>query len=156
MMTIWGKIRTEWNSCPPGTVRLAMPLYTSLGYSRQYRGIYPFWMGGGGTLCEVFAGVQGDGPLVGISPLPKKILYLMGIRYIISFPIQSVKNLKVLRKNIVKHRKSLLEMKEQTKQNKTKQIQKQTDDPPPLSAHQKSHGPPPYSTTPPPVDNERS
>ena len=61
---------------------------------------------------EVLAGVQGTAPLArvkgGSTTLPKKILYLVGIRYAISLSIFCQKLLnthtKLLRKNMVRPR----------------------------------------------------
>ena len=71
-----------WGRGPPAlpTLRTLMHAWT----------IFHFELWEGQSVSEVFAGVQGAGPLAGVLRgkrlLPKKSLHLVGIRYAISLP----------------------------------------------------------------------
>ena len=127
----------EWLNSPDchqkwdwGAALLPSPICARLSHAWA---LFNFELMEGQSVNEVFAGVQEAGPLAGVvrgqRPLLKKILHLVGIRYAISLPI-FVKKLinthtKLLRKNMVRHRKPAFEN------------DRKTDDPP-FSSSKKS------------------
>ena len=114
----------------------------------------------GQSVSEVFEGVQGAGPLEGLqggsAPLPKKILYLEGIRCAISLTFFLSKipeySHQIIQKNVVRHRKHWAFENERTKKKLTNPFQliKKVYGPPFSSS--KKLWPTPIFYCPPPVE----
>ena len=155
----WG---VKWNTLWPWPCNLKLKpslfipalqyMYTGL----MLHGRYSIWNCGKDSLwARCFWGVQEAGPLAGVirgqSPLPKKILYLVGINNIILSHI-FVKNCLILTPNYWE--KDGWAQKKCFENNRTKkkwwppfQLIKKLW--PPFQLIKKSHDSPPYSTTPP-------
>ena len=132
-----------------------------------YLGIIPFWFVRR-TICELSVcggGGPGAGPLRGckgvVPPCLRKFLYLMGIRYAISFPVlYKTCSVGLLTPNYwvktwLSTEKLLLKMNVRKTDDPSFSSSKKLC-PPPLSAHQKSHGPPHILPAPSSWSNERS